>query len=225
MLPLGEALAARGFYVKGIRLPGHGTTPEAMTHVTHRDWEQAVEDALRGLSNFRQVFVAGLSMGALLSVLLAARSPARVHGVALIAPAMKFLDRQMAALRFLRAASIAEVLHPWVEKDSTDIGDPIVRAQAPVLPRFPVARLRDVWTLQDHAREALSRVRCPALIAIARDDHVVSAEGARELAQRLTQAPTVRFIELTQGFHIIPRDRDGPVLAREVGDFFARLRS
>jgi len=63
--PVGERLAARGMFVRAIRLPGHGTTPEAMTAVSHRDWEQAGEDALRSLSSYRNVFVAGLSVGAL----------------------------------------------------------------------------------------------------------------------------------------------------------------
>src|SRR5215831_10767847 len=69
--PLGERLAARGMFVRAIRLPGHGSTPAAMAAVSHRDWEQATEDALRSLSSYRNVFVAGLSVGALLAVLLA----------------------------------------------------------------------------------------------------------------------------------------------------------
>ena len=59
MRPLGERLAARGLFVRAIRLPGHGSTPLAMAQVSHRDWEQASEDALLSLSGFRNVFVAG----------------------------------------------------------------------------------------------------------------------------------------------------------------------
>ena len=75
-----------GFHVEGIRLPGHGVGPEAMAWVTWRDWEQAAEEGLRKLSGFSQVFVAGLSMGALLGMLLAARHPNTVKGLALMAP-------------------------------------------------------------------------------------------------------------------------------------------
>ncbi len=224
MRPLGEALAARGYFAKGIRLPGHGTTPEAMAGVSHRDWEQAAEEGLEALRGFRHVFVAGLSMGSLLAVGLAEKSPARVRGLALLAPAMHFLDRQMAALRRLRALSVVEVLKPWVEKDSTDIEDAAARAQAPVLAAFPTARLADIWTLQQRARAAMGQVRCPTLICYARKDHVVAGSGAKELARGLTRSPSVRFLELTQGFHIIPRDLGAPVALREVADFFDRLR-
>src|SRR4029450_3115001 len=71
--PLGERLAARGLYVRAIRLPGHGSTPLPSAQASHRDWEQAAEDALLSLSTSRHVFVAGLSVGALLAVVLAAR--------------------------------------------------------------------------------------------------------------------------------------------------------
>src|SRR5688500_7219834 len=75
--PLGEALAARGLYVKAPRLPGHGTTPEALLTVTHCHWEEAAQEALWTLRNRRRVFVAGLSMGALLSLRLAVHAPER----------------------------------------------------------------------------------------------------------------------------------------------------
>src|SRR5215468_6389272 len=87
--PLGEALAQRGYRVRAIRLPGHGTTPEAMAGVSHRDWEAAAESALLSLSGARHTFIAGLSVGALLAVLLAARYPERITGLALIAPALR----------------------------------------------------------------------------------------------------------------------------------------
>jgi carboxylesterase len=219
--PLGEVLAKR-YFVKGIRLPGHGTTPEAMQHVSHRDWEQAAEDALLSLSRFRQVFLAGLSMGALLSVLVAARHPSLVHGMALMAPALEFRTPLMRMLRVFRNIPLLELARPFLEKTGTDIEDPHQRSEAPILPGFPSARLYDVWALQERVREAMHLCRCPTLIAVSRNDHVVSTHGARALARGLVQAPQVRFIQLSRGFHILPRDLDADLLAGEVSDFFSR---
>ena len=42
---LGEALAARGVHVTCPRLPGHGTTPEAMAKIIADDLVRAVEPA------------------------------------------------------------------------------------------------------------------------------------------------------------------------------------
>jgi carboxylesterase len=223
--PLGEALAQRGLRVSCPRLPGHGTTPRAMSSVGARDWEAAVEGALHALARpGGRTFVAGLSMGALLAVLLAARSPERVQGLALIAPALRFRGPKMFALKRLSRYPLLEWVRPWIEKNGTDIESPEALAEAPILPAWPSARLNDMWALQDAAWAALPRVRCPVLVVVAAQDHVVDPGGGKLLVQRLTQAPSVRFIHIQDGFHIIPRDHGGPLLNDEVGGFFDRLR-
>jgi carboxylesterase len=222
--PLGEGLAQAGCFVRAPRLPGHGLAPEAMAEVGWRDWEQAAEDGLASLGPRARVFVAGLSMGALLSLVLAGRYPERIRGLALIAPAVRFQGPAMKLLRATRAVPWLEWVMPWVTKRRTDIEDPAAAAQAPIIPRFPAARLRDLWTLQDHARQAVPRVKAPTLIAVARHDHVVDPRAGLALAARLSAAPTVRTLQLERGFHVIPRDRDGPALVKEVSAFFAGLR-
>src|SRR5215470_18932258 len=83
--PLGEALARAGHAVRAVRLPGHGTTPRAMLEATAPDWLLACDEALAELPGPR-VAVAGLSLGALLALVLAARHPRRVAAVAAMAP-------------------------------------------------------------------------------------------------------------------------------------------
>jgi carboxylesterase len=223
MLPLGEALAARGFHVKAPRLPGHGTTPEAMLQAGHHQWEEAAQEALYALRGFRRVFVAGLSMGALLGLRLAAHHPELVQGLVLIAPAARFKGPKMALLKSLRNTGLLERVKPWVYKSGTDLSDPVALAEAPILAAFPSARLNDLWTMQDAAVADAPRVRCPSLVVVAEQDHVVDPEGGRWLADQLVNAPGVRFVSLRDGYHIIPRDKGGPQLAAEVGDFLARL--
>ncbi|MCY1082286.1 alpha/beta hydrolase [Archangium lansingense] len=222
--PLGEALAARGLYVRAPQLPGHGSTPEALLSVDHRDWMQAAAHALLSLRNYRRIFVAGLSMGALLSLRLAADYPEQVHGLALVAPALRFKGPHMWLLKRLRRHGLLERLKPWVQKTGTDVSDPAVLAEAPILPAFPSVRLQDLWELQDMAMSVLPRVRSPALVAVAEQDHVVDPGGGQVLVRGLTASSLVRFISLRVGFHIMPRDKGGPLLASEVGSFFDRLR-
>jgi carboxylesterase len=223
--PLGEALASGGFRVRGLRLPGHGTTPEAMRGAGAADWLAACEE---GLSAFREprVAVVGLSMGALLAVVLGARHPDRVQAVVGLAPAMRFKDLLTRGLRLARPLlGVAERLRPWVHKSTTDLTDPAARAAAPVLGAWPLQRLEDLWQVQDLARKCAPKVRAPVLLAVARHDHVVDVRGARELARRLTQAQSVRFIELDKGAHIMPRDEGRAVLQQEVLAFLKRARS
>src|SRR3712207_7402114 len=51
--------------------------------VTHEDWLDAAGHALGALGNKRRIFIAGLSMGALLAVIVAGKKPERVQGLAL----------------------------------------------------------------------------------------------------------------------------------------------
>lgn len=224
MRPLGEALAARGLHVLAPLLPGHGTHPEALLYVSHRDWMRAAAQALFSLRSHRNIFVTGLSMGALLSLHLATLYPAWIQGLVLVAPALHFKGPHMWLLKRLRHHGLLERIKPWVAKSGTDVSDPAVLAEAPVLPAFPSASLQDLWHLQDMALQALPQVRCPTLVAVAEQDHVVDPAAGRWAARALTASPQVRLLSLRRGYHLVPRDVDGPLLASEVGHFLDGLR-
>jgi carboxylesterase len=163
-------------------------------------------------------------MGALLGLLLAAQAPERVQGLALLAPALRFKDRSMALLRALGRVPFVDLIQHWVSKDATDLADPRALAEAPILRRWPIQRLRDLWTIQDRARAVLPKVRAPALIAVSSGDHVVSPEGCDELARGLIHARDVRVLRFDRGFHIMPRDLDRESVCGAVCEFFDRCR-
>ena len=220
--PLGEALSRAGIAVHAVRLPGHGTTPAAMLDARAPDWLLACDEALAKLPG-RRVAVAGLSMGALLGLVLAARHPGRVAGVAALAPAVRFRDRTLNSLRRARAAApLLEWLRPWIRKDTTDLLDEGARAEAPVLRAWPSARLRDLWEVQDLAWGSAARVTCPVLVVVAAEDHVVDPAGAAALVRRLGKSPSVRFVQIENSAHILPRDRSQELVAAEVTAFVDR---
>ena len=69
---LGEHLRGAGFTVRGINLPGHGTRLEDMARYTWKDWLQSAKLAVAQMQEqCRYVSVAGLSMGGVLTLLIA----------------------------------------------------------------------------------------------------------------------------------------------------------
>jgi alpha-beta hydrolase superfamily lysophospholipase len=68
---LGERLRAGGAYVLGLRVPGHGTVPAALTRTRWQDMAAAVELAMRHLqerAGGRPLYVVGYSNGGALAV-------------------------------------------------------------------------------------------------------------------------------------------------------------
>jgi len=79
MRPLGEHLQQKGHTVKGILLPGHGTSVEDLART---NWQSWYSEVLRGYEELKKqcerIFVIGLSMGGALALHLAANE--RVNG-------------------------------------------------------------------------------------------------------------------------------------------------
>jgi carboxylesterase len=210
--PLGESLAARGFHVHAPRLPGHGVTPEEMLHVCADDWKQAAFNAFDSLKRFEQVAVAGLSMGGLLAVLIAAQR--EVRRIVLMAPVFGLRPVSGRLLKKMRRFP-ALFANRWVTKTGSDLEDPQAQRDNPVLPRYPVVRLFDLFQLQDEAVQALPKVHARALVAAAEQDHVVQLERVRSAAEQLH----AKLLLLKHGYHILPRDTDRALLATEVAEF------
>ena len=69
---IGEILQAKGFYVLGLRLPGHGTIPGALTTVNWKDWVSASRIAARHvrerIGTDKPFVIAGYSNGGAVAV-------------------------------------------------------------------------------------------------------------------------------------------------------------
>lgn len=68
---LGKALHERGYWVLGLRLPGHGTTPSALKRVSWQDMAAAVRLSMTHLASWvgqKPIHVVGYSTGATLAL-------------------------------------------------------------------------------------------------------------------------------------------------------------
>jgi carboxylesterase len=220
--PVGDSLAARGFHVHCPRLPGHGTTPEAMLFAGMTEWLATASQSLEAMRGARRLVVVGLSMGALLAMVLASRFQARISGLVLIAPALRLRSRQARALKKLRWVPGLDVRETWLTKTSTDIETDEVRAQSPILPRYPLSRVLDLLELADLARHAERRINCPSLVIGAKHDHVVDTDEVMALQSRL---PFSQRLLLQRGFHIIPRDTDRAPALSAIAHFVESVTS
>ncbi|MHA1928124.1 MAG: alpha/beta hydrolase [Candidatus Thorarchaeota archaeon] len=87
---LGELLEAQGIASFAMKVAGHGTTPEDLATTTRDDWSRSVSEGLDLVKSWspEHIFIAGLSMGSALTLLLATRASG-IDGIVIFSPAVK----------------------------------------------------------------------------------------------------------------------------------------
>lgn len=213
--PLGEALAARGIAAFGPALPGHNETPDALSRVAHTAWLEAAREGVRHLrAGHERVFAVGLSMGGLLSLLLAAEE--RVDAVVVVGTPLRLPPVVQAVVPVLK-----HVFRHSRKSGGSNILDEAARLRHPSYPVMPLAAVHELMRLQRRVRAALARVSVPLLVAHGAHDRTASPRDAREIVEGVASAEReLRIFEASA--HIVPVERDGPALGEAAAGFLAR---
>lgn len=218
---LSEALHDAGFSVLAPRLPGHGTNSIDFRATGAREWWRgAAEGYLELAQKHREVMVAGLSMGGVLSVLVAARFP--VARVALLAPALDFVHP------FVKFTPWLGFLVPPYRKNEaeTEKADPPEDPDAAYLTKeywdwnWP-RQAGQLYRLARIARQDLSRVTAPTLTVIARNDESVPASVADRI-RRDIGAREQEYLTLEESGHVITSGPEKEIVADAVCSWFLR---
>ncbi len=208
---LGEYLHGRGFTVLGVRLAGHGTSPQDMAGTRWPHWYAAVEDGfhlLRGLC--REVYAAGLSMGALLGFKLAVEYP--VAGVAAVSAPLHIFDKRLRLLPVYRLFRRFE----RQEKRRYAVGELYNVAYE----AFPLCCLTSLLALIRHVDGLLPFVDRPTLMIQSRNDRTVRPDSAHHIYRRLASRDK-QLVWLERSGHVATIDVEHEQVFRRIGDFFA----
>jgi carboxylesterase len=203
MRGLGEHLAGRGHTVLGIRLFAHAASLEDMLRARWGDWYASVEDGyahLRGPCD--RVVVMGMSLGGVLSLLLAAAYP--VAGVV----AMSTPFAPPTDLR-IRLPLLLAPLVRFFPKGPPDWRDPQAQASRVAYPAYPLRTVGETFKAMAALRQALPTVTSPTLLIHSTEDVFVPPENSRRIAAGLTSAQ-VETLFIENSSHVITLD-----LARE----------
>lgn len=170
---LGEVLRKEGYTVSGILLKGHGTTIEDMEKTNWQDWWNTAKEAYAKLKQeCRKVYVMGLSMGGILSLLLAETyeidkvisiaAPIRIYSkLSYLAPILKYFKKY----------------EQWAELPLAqgEVGDPYTQAYK----KIPVAAIPSLLKLMRKAEKGLHHIMAPILIIQSRMDETVIPQSAQ----------------------------------------------
>lgn len=227
---IGKGLHKAGFTVYGVQLPGHCGDEADLLATSWQDWVAGVEQALDALrQKVRTVFVGGLSMGAILSLHLAAKHPDKVDGLLLYGPTLRYdgwtIPWYSDLLKLLVYTPIGHN-YRFMEKHPYGIKDERLRRRVvhnmlngnsadAGLAGTPARALREMWRLVAQVKKELPSIQAPALILHAREDDVSSVRNAYYIARHLAGPVDVSLLE--DSYHMITVDRQREqVLARSI---------
>jgi carboxylesterase len=177
------------------------------------------ENAYQELAAAGPVIAAGISMGSLLAAELSIEHPERVRGLVLMANALWL----RAPLTFaLRAGGLLRLPDFLLRKGGSNIADEAARQSQISYTADPAHAAIDLERSARALRTRLARVRCPTLILHGALDGVCPVRNAWRAAN-LLGTRDVRVVILPRSQHIITRDVERDVVARELREFYARI--
>jgi carboxylesterase len=236
-----KGLNRNGFTVHGMQLAGHCGDEEDLLATGWRDWYASVCDAADALRReVDHMFVAGLSMGALLALKLAADRPAQVDGLGLYGTTfvydgwtipwigkLSFMLPLVCGLGFGSKRRFYECF-PYGIKDER-IRQRIANAMlngdsaAGGLPGNPWPSLAEFYRLSFIVRRQLRGIRTPCLVVHAVDDDVASLKNVR-MVVRGVRGP-LETVLLENSYHMVTVDQERDRLIERSTRFFNQIAS
>jgi carboxylesterase len=213
---MGEYLAKKGYSVLGVRLAGHATHPADLLRLRWQDWLASVEDGwnlLRGVTP--DIFMIGLSMGGILSLLFASQYP--VRGVVAMSTPYRLPKDQL--LRFARVFSL---FLPTLPPRPSDWHDHEAERVHVCYPKTPTRMIPELRSLLAETRTALPKVSAPVLLVHSRQDGDIPPENMELIYQDLGSADKQMLLVENSG-HNIPRDAERERVFRAAHEFIQRV--
>lgn len=231
-----NGLARKGHTVICPQLAGHCGTMEDLAGSRWQDWYASAEKALDELrQTCDTVIVGGLSTGAVLALLLAARRPNDVQGTLLLAPTLWLngwlipwyarLFKIVFTRRFADRFDFPD-LHPHGIKDDR-IRDVIRNALASGdssqagLPATPGSSVLEHRRLVKDMRAELGNITQPAMIVHPREDDYADLNNAWYLQRHLKGM--VDMVVLEDSYHIVTVDRQRHLVVERAQQFVANV--
>lgn len=212
---MADQLIAAGYSVSAPLYPGHGTRVEDMLATGWRDWLRAAAEAADELSQLgKRLHLVGLSMGGVISILLAPTFDAAT--LTTIDTPMRIQSKRARVARLARGSKRIVRQQPL---------PPPVGAGAAYYHQYadtPIGKLGDLFDLVRAARRSLERVECPTLIVQSRVDETVKPESARIIFDALGSADK-RLLWLDHSRHVATIDEEREVILGAIFGHLARV--
>lgn len=201
--------------ISGILLPGHGTTPEQLNEICWPEWYRAVHDELISLlNNYQQVFVGGLSLGALLAL----HAAVNINGLTGVAAINAPIFYHNAIIP--RLADLARLFTPYYHKKGLK---EIIEFENQGRFAYRVMPLKAFHSLNQLRRIVMQEVaglEIPALIIQSQRDESVHFRSGNFLYEKISQE-NAQLIILNKSGHVATMGSEKELIAHKMASFMA----
>ena len=212
---LGDHLNSYGVTVQTIRLVGHATNINDMPRIRWRDWLASVEDGFNLLAgNCDKIFIAGLSMGGILSLLAASIYP--LQGA--IAMSTPFTITNDWRIKF--AKPISKFI-PFIKKDNKDLKNVSTKKTHVEYASYPTRSIAELVLLIKEMRQNLKNINIPILMINSKSDQTVPINHQRLFKQQIKNE-FLESIVLEKSGHVITEDVERIIVFDEVYKFIQK---
>ena len=213
--PLADYLHALGYTVLGVRLPGHGTCIEDLEQTTADDW---YAEAAKGMEKLIQefgenVYVAGLSMGGLLTMRTAASF--KVKAAAILSAPVFLPDKRLPFYPILK------FFIRYLPKSKKNYGDMMKYNLS--YDKMPTKPLGSLFKMMDKCKaQYMGKIKCPVIVLQSTVEHTVVPKSAQYIYDHVgSKTEEKKLIWLHKSGHIISLDVERELAFKEIADFFA----
>jgi carboxylesterase len=204
--PLAKKLHKRGYTTAGPLLPGHGTHPDDLNRAIWRMWLEKVKQFYETLlKQCEQIYVAGESLGGLLTLELAHQHP-EIDGLFLFAPAIK-----------VKGLWRSRLLWPLINhlKKEEDGDDNLPWQGYDVI---PVKAAAELHKLQKHLQARLGEIKQPVVLFTGEFDRTI-APGSGQIIYDRIGSPIKHHFHMENSTHCVILDKELDQVAEHVLSF------
>jgi carboxylesterase len=234
-------LHTHGYTVACPRLANHGQPLQILKSTPWEEFYASVRKAYQGLrADHDEVYAGGLSMGALLALMLADEFPATVAGVSCLSPTLFYDGWNVPWYHFLLPLGSRTPLRNFVYfKEEPPYGLKNERIREKVhqfyetadihemrdvdrygYPYFPVRLLGELRRLVGTLKRRLPGIQCPCQVIQARQDDMSSVRNAQYIYDHVGSRRK-EIVYLEDSYHVITADQERAKVASSMMDFFA----
>ncbi|MFA5339909.1 MAG: alpha/beta fold hydrolase [Candidatus Omnitrophota bacterium] len=245
MKSLGVALNKRGYTVICPRLKNHGAPLDVLKDTRWQDFYQSVREAYIKVKDDHDFIVAsGLSMGALLALLLADEFPEKIKGVSCLSPTLFYDGWNTPWYNFLfplathtplrnffyhkedppygvKNKQMQDRLHSYYS--SADLGDTEKIAEYGY-PFFPVVLLCQLKSLVRYLTGRLKSITVPVQLIQAKDDDMSSVKNSQFIYDGVG-SKTKEMVMLYDSYHCITADQERKTVTARMEEFFEKIHN